>query len=145
MYPINTSSHIYGSRNVSKRGQWCIHPWYTKIQAVGVLEKSRSIFAVSFPCFPCLFYNRRMQFTEEDEEKLCEWIATKIPYKEIGGRTGNRLYQQLCDLVCCPSFVRKFPLHFFRLVNPNTRGSRGIPGNHGEKDTRRTLKDSIRS
>ena len=40
-----------------------------------------------------------MQFTEEDEEKLCEWIAAKIPYKEIGGRTGNRLYQQLCDLV----------------------------------------------
>ena len=47
-----------------------------------------------------------MQFTEEDEEKLCEWIAAKIPYKEIGGRTGNRLYQQLCDLVS-PIF------HFF--------------------------------
>jgi hypothetical protein len=43
-----------------------------------------------------------MQFTEEDEEKLCEWIAAKIPYKEIGGRTGNRLYQQLCELVCYP-------------------------------------------
>lgn len=51
-----------------------------------------------------------MQFTEEDEEKLCEWIAAKIPYKEIGGRTGNRLYQQLCDLVCHP---------FFRLCIPS--------------------------
>lgn len=43
---------------------------------------------------------RRTQFTEEDEEHLCSWIAAKIPYKETGGRTGNRLYQQLCDLVC---------------------------------------------
>ncbi|KAI0322677.1 hypothetical protein OF83DRAFT_546940 [Amylostereum chailletii] len=40
----------------------------------------------------------RMQFTETDERRLCEWIASKIPYKETGGRTGNRLYQQLCDL-----------------------------------------------
>jgi len=42
---------------------------------------------------------RRTQFTEEDEEHLCNWIAAKIPYKETGGRTGNRLYQQLCDMV----------------------------------------------
>jgi len=43
--------------------------------------------------------HRRTQFTEEDEEHLCNWIAAKIPYKETGGRTGNRLYQQLCDMV----------------------------------------------
>lgn len=43
--------------------------------------------------------NRRTQFTDQDENNLCDWIATKIPYKETGGRTGNRLYQQLCDLV----------------------------------------------
>ncbi len=42
---------------------------------------------------------RRTQFNEEDEEHLCNWIAAKIPYKETGGRTGNRLYQQLCDMV----------------------------------------------
>ncbi|KAG5644746.1 hypothetical protein DXG03_007875 [Asterophora parasitica] len=41
----------------------------------------------------------RTQFTDEDEEHLCDWIAAKIPYKETGGRTGNRLYQQLCELV----------------------------------------------
>jgi hypothetical protein len=45
---------------------------------------------------------RRTQFTDEDEEHLCNWIAAKIPYKETGGRTGNRLYQQLCDLVRFP-------------------------------------------
>lgn len=44
--------------------------------------------------------HRRTQFTEEDEQHLCEWIAAKIPYKETGGRTGNRLYQQLCEMVC---------------------------------------------
>ena len=43
--------------------------------------------------------DRRTQFTEQDETNLCDWIAAKIPYKETGGRTGNRLYQQLCDLV----------------------------------------------
>ena len=51
-----------------------------------------------------------MQFTEEDEEHLCSWIAAKIPYKETGGRTGNRLYQQLCDLVCL------FVYYFFCVV-----------------------------
>ncbi|TFK41009.1 hypothetical protein BDQ12DRAFT_418735 [Crucibulum laeve] len=45
------------------------------------------------------------QFTEEDEEHLCNWIAAKIPYKETGGRTGNRLYQQLCDLSNDPEFA----------------------------------------
>lgn len=42
---------------------------------------------------------RRTQFTEADEDHLCNWIAAKIPYKETGGRTGNRLYQQLCEMV----------------------------------------------
>ncbi|KAF8225035.1 hypothetical protein L208DRAFT_445514 [Tricholoma matsutake] len=45
------------------------------------------------------------QFTEEDEEHLCSWIAAKIPYKETGGRTGNRLYQQLCDLSADPEYA----------------------------------------
>ncbi|KAI0704905.1 hypothetical protein BC835DRAFT_1468497 [Cytidiella melzeri] len=40
----------------------------------------------------------RTHFTEEDEANLCNWIALKIPFKETGGRTGNRLYQQLVDM-----------------------------------------------
>ncbi|KAI0068267.1 hypothetical protein BV25DRAFT_1875623 [Artomyces pyxidatus] len=47
----------------------------------------------------------RTQFTEEDEEHLCNWIAAKIPYKETGGRTGNRLYQQLCEMIHDPEFA----------------------------------------
>ncbi|KAL4064968.1 hypothetical protein V8B97DRAFT_1195606 [Scleroderma yunnanense] len=47
----------------------------------------------------------RTPFTEEDEERLCQWIANKIPYKETGGRTGNRLYQQLCEMAVDPEYV----------------------------------------
>ncbi|OBZ79473.1 hypothetical protein A0H81_00678 [Grifola frondosa] len=47
----------------------------------------------------------RTQFTETDEEHLCNWIAAKIPYKETGGRTGNRLYQQLCEMASDPEFA----------------------------------------
>ncbi|EKM83753.1 hypothetical protein AGABI1DRAFT_117233 [Agaricus bisporus var. burnettii JB137-S8] len=63
------------------------------------IEKSALVFT------PVVYKNpggrrpgeERTQFTEADEEHLCEWIAQKIPYKETGGRTGNRLYQQLCE------------------------------------------------
>ncbi|KAJ3895070.1 hypothetical protein GG344DRAFT_86141 [Lentinula edodes] len=46
----------------------------------------------------------RTQFTEEDEQKLCEWIAAKIPFKSTGGRTGNKLYQQLCEMSNHPEY-----------------------------------------
>ncbi|KIK71132.1 hypothetical protein GYMLUDRAFT_33264 [Collybiopsis luxurians FD-317 M1] len=47
----------------------------------------------------------RTQFSEEDEQKLCEWIAAKIPYKSTGGRTGNKLYQQLCEMRNHPEYT----------------------------------------
>ncbi|KAJ7487398.1 hypothetical protein B0H11DRAFT_2013147 [Mycena galericulata] len=47
----------------------------------------------------------RTQFTEEDEQNLANWIAAKIPYKETGGRTGNRLYQQLCEQSGDPEYA----------------------------------------
>ncbi|KAG0709028.1 hypothetical protein DFH29DRAFT_890225 [Suillus ampliporus] len=47
----------------------------------------------------------RTPFTEEDEQRLCEWIAAKIPYKQTGGRTGNRLYQQLCEMIADPEYA----------------------------------------
>ncbi|KAJ4486322.1 hypothetical protein J3R30DRAFT_3697829 [Lentinula aciculospora] len=46
----------------------------------------------------------RTQFSEEDERKLCEWIAAKIPFKSTGGRTGNKLYQQLCEMSNHPEY-----------------------------------------
>ncbi|KIY45442.1 hypothetical protein FISHEDRAFT_49411, partial [Fistulina hepatica ATCC 64428] len=47
----------------------------------------------------------RTSFTTEDERHLCEWIALKIPYKETGGRTGNKLYQQLIDKAGDPDYT----------------------------------------
>ncbi|KAK1223818.1 hypothetical protein PQX77_013342 [Marasmius sp. AFHP31] len=47
----------------------------------------------------------RTQFNDEDERKLCEWIALKIPYKETGGRTGNKLYMQLCEMKEMPGYT----------------------------------------
>ncbi|THU91767.1 hypothetical protein K435DRAFT_968014 [Dendrothele bispora CBS 962.96] len=46
----------------------------------------------------------RTQFTEDDEIKLCHWIASKIPHKSTGGRTGNKLYQQLVQMAGDPAY-----------------------------------------
>lgn len=43
--------------------------------------------------------SRRTSFTEDDEANLCGWIASVIPYKEAGGRTGNKIYQELVSRV----------------------------------------------
>lgn len=40
----------------------------------------------------------RIPFTTADERHLCEYIAKQIPYKATGGRTGNKLYQQLTEV-----------------------------------------------
>jgi len=58
-----------------------------------------SVLFLPFQVSLLLIPDRRRQFTAEDEDNMCQWIAEKIPYKEIGGRTGNRLYQQLCEQV----------------------------------------------
>ncbi|KAA1475863.1 hypothetical protein DENSPDRAFT_450759 [Dentipellis sp. KUC8613] len=36
-------------------------------------------------------------FTEEDRLNLCRWIATKVPYKNDGGRNGNKIYKELVE------------------------------------------------
>ncbi|TFY70023.1 hypothetical protein EVG20_g2912 [Dentipellis fragilis] len=40
-------------------------------------------------------------FTEEDRLNLCRWIATKVPYKNDGGRNGNKIYKELVERVSC--------------------------------------------
>ncbi|KAJ7630750.1 hypothetical protein FB45DRAFT_916476 [Roridomyces roridus] len=49
--------------------------------------------------------DERTQFTEADEQNLAAWIAVKIPYREAGGRTGNRVYQQLCEQSGDPDYA----------------------------------------
>lgn len=87
-----------------------------------------------------LIHFRRTQFTEEDEEHLSEWIAQKIPYKETGGRTGNRLYQQLCEQVSSWPSTTTHIDNCFRQTQ-NTAGSRGILGNLGANGIRKMLLD----
>ena len=73
---------------------------------------------------------------------LCNWIASKIPFKETGGRTGNRLYQQLCDMVSTSSAGENVAVNVRlerRQETPITVGLRDTLGNHGENGTRRTL------
>jgi len=43
-------------------------------------------------------------FTEDDEANLCTWIAAVIPYKESGGRTGNKIYQELVSRANEPGY-----------------------------------------
>ncbi|KAF8891208.1 hypothetical protein BD779DRAFT_187604 [Infundibulicybe gibba] len=40
----------------------------------------------------------RVEFTEEDQRHMAHFIAMRVPDPEAGGRTGNRLYQDLCGL-----------------------------------------------
>lgn len=38
---------------------------------------------------------QRVLFTPEDEQKLCEYLAIRIPYKGSGGRKGNTIWKSL--------------------------------------------------
>lgn len=44
-----------------------------------------------------IFVIRRTEFTARDEFHLTEYIATRIPDKAAGGRTGNKIYIELCS------------------------------------------------
>ncbi len=37
----------------------------------------------------------RVDFLEEDDDNLIEYIATKVPIKSEGGRIGNKIYEDL--------------------------------------------------
>ncbi|OCB89649.1 hypothetical protein A7U60_g3126 [Sanghuangporus baumii] len=48
---------------------------------------------------------RAKPFTHEEDLKLARYLANMIPYREAGGRTGNRVYEQLCN----PLFKEDYP------------------------------------
>ncbi|KAG8898276.1 hypothetical protein FRB99_007559 [Tulasnella sp. 403] len=39
----------------------------------------------------------RVEFTEEDDQHLAEYIGMRLPRPDMPGRTGNNLYRELCD------------------------------------------------
>ena len=114
------SNHIYGSRSVLKKAQWYTRHLCIRTRVVDDQEKSASDIRSRVLNHRLIdVIRRRTQFTEEDEEHLCNWIAAKIPYKETGGRTGNRLYQQLCDMV--RHFLLRFRVSFIYETNAGKR------------------------
>ncbi|GJJ09500.1 hypothetical protein Clacol_003723 [Clathrus columnatus] len=40
--------------------------------------------------------SKRTEFTSQDDNNLARYIATKLPYPNMRGRTGNNLYKDLC-------------------------------------------------
>lgn len=91
------------------------------------------------------FACRRTAFTEDDEANLCTWIAAVIPFKESGGRTGNKIYQELVSRVCLNFTFDLFNNLMFagRLTTQVMAGLRDILGNLGASGTRRILNVSI--
>lgn len=64
----------------------------SRVQEVDDLANSERSRVPPFPITERV--GRHTQFTEEHEERLRNCIASKIPCKEAGGRTGNRLYMR---------------------------------------------------
>jgi hypothetical protein len=50
----------------------------------------------------------RVNFADDEDERLCQYIAITIPTKRAGGRTGNQIYKELETLVR-PSSPFLFP------------------------------------
>ncbi|KZT24668.1 hypothetical protein NEOLEDRAFT_1134716 [Neolentinus lepideus HHB14362 ss-1] len=44
-------------------------------------------------------------FTREDDVNLAKWLAQTIPFRENGGRQGNNIYKDLCDLADEPEYT----------------------------------------
>lgn len=79
-----------------------------------------------------LWFHRRTEFTEADDQSLVEYIAKRIPDPAHGGRLGNNLYLDLSNRVCYSTRTPDAPRieHIF-YRSPNTRGQLVILGNPG--------------
>jgi hypothetical protein len=74
-----------------------------------------------------------MEFTEDDDEQLCHYIAEVLPEKDEGGRTGHFIYTDLMRRVSTTSlliYISLISVAFspFRLTNlGNTTGRNATP------------------
>lgn len=85
----------------------------------------------------------RVSFTGEDERHLVDYIATKIPAKEAGGRFSVNFYQELIDSVSRYTSLRLYE----ELMRRSSRlkqtlkaqaGPLATPQKAGKSTTRRT-------
>ena len=117
--------------------------WSIKIQEVDDLERSK--YAVFFAYHHRNVLCRRTQFTDDDEANLARWIAAKIPFKQTGGRTGNRVYQLLCEMVSMVKYAFIATNYgLYRSQIPSTPGLADILGNPGVNATKRIPRVSMR-
>jgi hypothetical protein len=70
-----------------------------------------------------------MEFTEDDDEKLCQYIAEVLPEKDEGGRTGHFIYTDLMRRVSAMTLLIYISLISpFRQTNlANTTGRNATP------------------
>ena len=89
----------------------------------------------------------RVEFTHQDDMKLCRYIADRIPELERGGRTGQRLYNELmysAQTVRISSYDGSrlklehsilFHLRHFYYSCPSSSGLYATRLSHGASDT----------
>lgn len=41
--------------------------------------------------------SKRQEYTEEDDRNLAEYLGRRLPSRDMRGRTGNAIYQELCE------------------------------------------------
>jgi len=92
---------------------------------------------------------RRTEFTEVDDRNLIAYVAGRLPDPSMRGRTGNKLYQDLCNRVrpsihpsihLISSIPRTNPVSLLRQTS--TLGQPAIPGNPGANASKTTPTDS---
>jgi hypothetical protein len=74
---------------------------------------------------PLTYEHSRTEFTDDDDDHLCQYIAEVLPEKDEGGRTGHFIYVDLMRRVS--AFISSRPLN--RLIFPFRRmNSVNTPG-----------------
>ena len=87
----------------------------------------RHLLIYSYPS-TLAYEDSRTEFTEEDDENLCQYIAEVLPDKGEGGRTGHFIYTDLIRRVSTSYFHHPFFSFPFRPMNlVNTLGRNAIP------------------
>ena len=47
----------------------------------------------------------RIEYTPDDDENLCQYLAARVPDEGAGGRQSLRIYEDLVNQVRCPIYI----------------------------------------
>lgn len=83
---------------------------------------------------------RRTEFTAEDDDELCRYLAITCPYEEDGGRLGLGVYKELMRNACFSCVLISSASHYIicsiRIYLKHTHGLSVIPSQAGANATR---------